>query len=202
MKTFIVSTLLLLSAGYGGFGQINKTKGKPTFAQTPDYLQKIETPIFYATPSANVAYRAPENHQRPNTESILMRCDIDGKKDTILTVARSINFIDQYSIKSMEIFKGDEAIRGYGAAAQKGIILMTLIKGTALLNLSQLFDKYEIGKKDRRKQLYVDGTKAILPPALVYSAAKITSIKKIKSKDEKTFILNMETANNLHHKTN
>jgi hypothetical protein len=195
MKTFIASTLLLLAVAHSGTAQqVNKTKGTPTFGKTPDYLQKIDQLVFTAPQSLVLADQVPKKRNDAELDSITMRCYIEGKKDTIITVARSIRTISQYWIKSMELLKDDEANKRYGEAARKGIILMTLAKGAELLNLIQLFNKYNISKKDRQLPLYVDGLAVNLPQAVVFTSTSITAIKKTTAKDGKTFILNIETA--------
>jgi hypothetical protein len=157
-------------------------------------LRKIDLPAFTDPQPLVLADHGPKNHNYSELDSITMRCYIEGRKDTVITVARSIQVIDQYWIKSMEILKDDEANQRYGEAARKGIILLTLAKGAELLNLTQMFDKYKISKKDRQLPLYIDNATANLPQTIVFASTIITAVKKTTAKDGKTLILNMEIA--------
>src|SRR4051812_13268499 len=110
MKTFIASTLLLLAIACSGTAQqVNKTKGTPTFGKIPDYLQKIDQSVFTEPQPLVLADQVPKKRNDAELDSIMMRCYIEGKKDTVITVARSIQTISQYWIKSMEILRDDEA---------------------------------------------------------------------------------------------
>ncbi|MDB5158527.1 MAG: hypothetical protein JWR50_3234 [Mucilaginibacter sp.] len=162
------------------------------FAQDKDALtpQKPATfPInLDITNRYNNAVLKPSYFHKLNKDTLdlakkpLYFLKIDGS-DAIFNTIPSLNLLDQGDISSMEILKDKMAIDAYGKNAKNGVIIISLIQGTEILQENKLLDKYNIDSKFRNLPLYVDSTLAHRSNQTFYASKKIKSVTVAEEKE-------------------
>ena len=162
------------------------------FAQDKDTLAPKKTVTFPVnldiTNRYNNAVLKPSYHHKLNKDTSglvnnpLYFLKIDGSERTYNAVPL-LNLIDQGSISSMNILKDKHTTDLYGAKAKNGVIIISLIQGTEILQENKLLDKYNIDNKFRKLPVYIDSTLTDKSDNMFYASKKIKSITVTEEKE-------------------
>lgn len=93
--------------------------------------------------------------------------------------------ISSKDISLMHVWRGQEAIDHYGEKAQNGAIVVSLMHTENLLTGEQLFEKYNISKKDRVLPVHVDNIIIANNAELYFSADRIASVNIVSEKNKR-----------------
>jgi len=136
----------------------------------------------------NNAVLKPSYHQKLNKDTSglannpLYFLKIDGSDRTYNAVP-ILNLIDQGSISSMNILKDKHTTDLYGAKAKNGVIIISLIQGTEILQENKLLDKYNIDRKFRKLPVYIDSTLTGRSDNMFYVSKKINAVTVAEEKE-------------------
>ncbi|TSJ43437.1 hypothetical protein FO440_04395 [Mucilaginibacter corticis] len=177
MKKFITILLFAPLACSSLFAQeVIQAKDTSASKNTLPFLAKPD-----ATNKYNVAVLTPYYLHKLNKDTSdlakkqLYFYKIDGS-DRIYTAAASINLVDQGSISAMNFLKDKSATDQFGPKATNGVIIISLLQGTDILQADQLLDKYKIARKDRNLPLYIDSCLNRNSDKLFYPTKSIKSV--------------------------
>ncbi|HTE00932.1 MAG TPA: hypothetical protein VK668_16690 [Mucilaginibacter sp.] len=87
----------------------------------------------------------------------------------------SMFYVSPMAIDSISVYKDAKTTEQYGLGAKNGVILIKLKQGTRLINLNQLYDKFNI--RERGFPVYIDSAIAYHPKGIYLQSGYIKSAK-------------------------
>jgi hypothetical protein len=93
--------------------------------------------------------------------------------------AESFNYfiINHGTIKSVDIFRGKEAIKKYGSSAKFAVIVAEMGDNIKLFNINQVLDYFEVECNDRDLPIFIDNKFIPHPDKIRADINQITSLK-------------------------
>lgn len=194
MRKYILSILLASVISGDLFAQSNdvSTPQKATaFPTNLDFSNKynnaVLTPFYHH--SLNKDTSGPS--QKP-----LYFIKIQGDNILFKTLP-TLNLIGQEDITSMEVLKDKTTIDTYGEKAKNGVIIISLARGTEILQENKLLDKYNIDNRFRKLPLFVDSTLTQRSAEMVYVSTKIKSLTVANEKESGMKYISILTNNDM-----
>ena len=198
MKKFIAILLSVPFACCSLFAQeVIQAKDTSASKSTLTFLAKPD-----ATNKYNVAVLTPYYLHKLNKDtSALVKKQlyfykIDGS-DSIYSAVPLLNLIDQGSISAMNILKDKSATDQFGPKAKNGVIIISLLQGTEILQANKVLDKYKISRKDRKLPLYIDSCLNRNNDKLFYPAKSIRSVTVASEKETGIKYISILTNNDM-----
>jgi hypothetical protein len=141
---------------------------------------KIFSLTLLATLSLGLSCFAQEGKLDKNPEanlnSPLYILNIKGKEFIFRNAIQTGSLMNQYQIKSMEVWKDSKTTARFGDKGKNGVIEITLTDSAKLINLKELLANFNIAKKDRKLPVYVDSTIVQYPKELILDPTSVKAL--------------------------